>query len=123
MKQKSASRPLLPMDQLFRAFADRTRIRILFLLLEGERCVGDITTILDLPQPKISRHLTLLQRAGLLQSRKEGLWRYYAVSSVGNHLHQRILQCVGTCFTEVPELQADRRRAKSVDLTGGCCEP
>ncbi|WP_390620617.1 ArsR/SmtB family transcription factor [Caulifigura coniformis] len=123
MKLRNKPRPLLPMDQLFRAFADRTRIRILFLLLEGERCVGDITTILQQPQPKISRHLLLLQRSGLVQSRKDGLWRHYSLSPVGDHLHRRLIECVGTCFAEVPELQADRRRAKTVGASGGCCEP
>ena len=50
------------MDAMFRAFSDRTRLRILHLLLPGELCVCHIVGVLDLPQPKISRHLAYLRR-------------------------------------------------------------
>lgn len=121
MKKTAARRQLLPMDQMFRAFADRTRLRILFLLQEGELCVGDLTTILQVPQPKVSRHLAVLQRSGLVQSRRAGLWSYYSLSAVASELHRRLLSCLGTCFAEVPELQADRRRASQLKTSGGCC--
>ena len=52
-----------PVDRMFRAFSDRTRLRILHLLRGGELCVCDLVAVIDVPQPKISRHLAYLRRA------------------------------------------------------------
>ncbi len=62
---------------MFRAFADRTRLRILHLLQDGELCVSDIINILKVPQAKASHHLNYLRRAGLVEVRKQGLWCFY----------------------------------------------
>ena len=51
-------------NTLFRAFEDETRLRLLNLLIEGELCVCELCELLDLDQPKISRHLAYLRRAG-----------------------------------------------------------
>ena len=59
-------------DVMFRAFADRTRLRLLNILREGETCVGDLVSIVDAPQPTISRHLAYLRRAGLVHFEKRG---------------------------------------------------
>jgi ArsR family transcriptional regulator, arsenate/arsenite/antimonite-responsive transcriptional repressor len=50
-------------DLMFRAFSDRTRLRILSLLRSREVCVGDLVEILQVPQPRISRHLAYLRKA------------------------------------------------------------
>ncbi|MBN1492026.1 MAG: transcriptional regulator, partial [Phycisphaerae bacterium] len=50
-------------DLMFRAFSDRTRLRILHILQDGELCVGDIVEILRAPQPRVSRHLAYLRKA------------------------------------------------------------
>ena len=62
---------------MFRAFSDRTRLRILCLLHDGEMCVGDILGVLGVPQPTASRHLAYLRKAGLVSTRREGTWVYY----------------------------------------------
>ncbi len=68
----------LPPENLTHALSDLTRLRILMLLLPcGERCVCDLTLALDLPQPKISRHLAVLRETGLLLDRRAGLWIHY----------------------------------------------
>jgi ArsR family transcriptional regulator len=65
-------------ENLTRALADLTRLRILMLLgPSGERCVCEFTAALDLPQPKISRHLAVLREAGILLDRRAGLWIHY----------------------------------------------
>jgi len=62
----------------FKMLADETRLAILVLLVrKSELCVCDLTTQLQLSQPKISRHLAALRGAGLLRSRKQGQWVYY----------------------------------------------
>lgn len=63
------------------AVADPTRVRILKLLEPGELCVCQITTILDLAPATISKHLTLLRSAGLVQQRRDGKWAYYRLAA------------------------------------------
>jgi DNA-binding transcriptional ArsR family regulator len=67
-------------NSMFRAFSDQTRLRILRLLQGGECCVGDLVTVLELPQPSVSRHLAYLREAGLVSDRRQGLWVYYSLT-------------------------------------------
>ena len=115
------TKPVSQVDKMFRAFADRTRLRILHLLLDGELCVSDIIAILKVPQAKASHHLNYLRRAGLVDVRKQGLWCFYALHPAQTPFHQKLLECLGQCFTDVPGLAADRRRAAKVRASGGCC--
>jgi ArsR family transcriptional regulator, arsenate/arsenite/antimonite-responsive transcriptional repressor len=108
-------------DLMFRAFSDRTRLRILHLLHAGEFCVGDLVTILQVPQPTASRHLGYLRKAGLVLSRKSGLWSYYSLAPALSSFHQNLLNCLSHCFSEVPELKADGIRAEQVRGSKGCC--
>ena len=108
-------------DKMFRAFADRTRLRILHLLQDGELCVSDIISILKVPQAKASHHLNYLRRAGLVDVRKEGLWSFYKLVPAQTPFHQKLLECLGQCFTDVPGLAADRERAAKIKASGGCC--
>ncbi len=94
-------------DLMFRAFSDRTRLRILHVLRGGELCVGDIVESLRAPQPRISRHLAYLRKANLVLVRKSGLWSHYSLAPAKTPFHRKLLECLGKCFTEVPELQAD----------------
>ena len=111
----------LPVDRLFRAFSDRTRLRILSLLKDGELCVCDLVSVLRVPQPTASRHLAYLRRAGLVRVRKERSWNYYSLAEPRNSFHAKLLECLGSCFAEVPELGRDgARRAKS--KIGKCCD-
>ena len=108
-------------DLMFKAFADRTRLRILHLLRQREMCVGDLVKILRVRQPKASRHLTYLKRSGFVVSRQEGLWRYYALAPMHGTLHASLLKCLDNCFTEVSEIKADERRASALVKSGPCC--
>jgi ArsR family transcriptional regulator len=109
-------------DRIFRAFSDRTRLRILHLLQGGECCVGDLVSILRAAQPAVSRHLAYLRRAGLVQVRREGLWCHYRLAPAANPFHEKLLECLGCCFEEVPQLRADATRAAKLRKAGaGCC--
>jgi ArsR family transcriptional regulator len=69
---------MLNADDFFSALADPTRRRILALLqAEDERCVCVLYETLDLPQPKVSRHLGVLRAAGVVATRRDGLWIHY----------------------------------------------
>ena len=108
-------------DLMFRAFSDRTRLRILHVLKDGELCVGDIVEILQAPQPRISRHLAYLRKANLVMVHKSGLWSHYCLAPAKTPFHRKLLECLAKCFGEVPELQADSARAAKIRKSGGCC--
>jgi ArsR family transcriptional regulator len=108
-------------DLMFRAFSDRNRLRILHLLQDGEMCVGDIVDVLQVPQPRVSRHLAYLRRAGLVRARKEGLWNFYSLAPSEGRFHENLLDFLGKCFGDVPEIKADAARARKVRKGGGCC--
>jgi ArsR family transcriptional regulator len=65
--------------RLFHALSDETRLAILQMLQDGERCVCDLQTDLDAAQSRLSFHLKVLREAGLVTDRKEGRWSYYAI--------------------------------------------
>lgn len=64
---------------IFGALSDATRLRILKLLEHGELCVCDIVAALDMSQPKVSFHLNVLKKAGLIRDRKQGKWIHYSL--------------------------------------------
>ena len=107
-------------DAMFRAFSDRTRLRVLYLLKDsGEICVGDLVAVLRAPQTTVSRHLAYLRRSGLVRVRKNGLWKHYSLVPASSAFHERLLDCLGGCFDEVRELDADRKRHER--LKRKCC--
>jgi DNA-binding transcriptional ArsR family regulator len=66
-------------ESFFMALADKTRLRILNLLRSGEVCVLHFTDVLGESQPKISRHLAYLRRAGVVAARRDGKWMHYSI--------------------------------------------
>lgn len=72
-----------------KALGDDTRQRILVILLEGERCVGDIVDAFDMSQPTISHHLNVLKQLRLVTSRKDGKQVYYSIN------HDNVVSCCG----------------------------
>jgi ArsR family transcriptional regulator len=114
------STALVTTHTLFRAFADATRLRLLNLLCERELCVCELCELLDIDQPKISRHLAYLRRAGLVTVRKEGKWKYYAVLKRPAGLHRTLLQCVRSCLREIDTLQEDLDRLRATRLHAVC---
>ncbi len=76
----------------------------------------------SVPQPKASRHLAYLRRAGLVTARKEGLWSYYRLAPARGKVHEKLLDCLAHCFNEVPELARDRRVLNArVEARRKCC--
>jgi len=104
---------------VFRAFADPTRLRILNLLAEREVCVCDLCTVLDEIQPKISRHLAYLRRAGLVEVRQDGKWKHYRVARDAKGLERRLINCVKSCLRDIDVLQEDLSRLGSGN--SACC--
>ena len=101
------------LDDVFKGFADPTRIRILSLLAAGELCVCDIVDILDLPQPTVSRHLKYLRRTGLVDATREWKFAHYRISEPENAIHQNLINCVRTCFRGIKRLDKERSLAEA----------
>jgi ArsR family transcriptional regulator, arsenate/arsenite/antimonite-responsive transcriptional repressor len=102
--------------ELFKAFADPVRLRLLSLLADGEVCVCHLHEALDLPQSTVSRHLAYLRKRGLVIGRKEGLWVHYRFAKPAGELHRRLIADLRTCGQGVTTFADDRQR-----LAGRTC--
>jgi len=108
----------VPLDKLFRALADPTRLRLLNLMSEQEICVCYFTEVIGAPQPKISRHLAYLRRAGIVAARREGKWMHYRLTVPEDSHAASILQSTIAALSTDEQMQRDARR-----LTRACCGP
>jgi ArsR family transcriptional regulator len=106
------------MQDLFETLSDRTRLRILNLLAQGELCVCYFTAILRSPQPTISRHLAHLREAGLVAARRDGKWIHYSLVSPAEETRARVLGVVLEEIARDPEMEKDTRA-----LQRACCAP
>jgi ArsR family transcriptional regulator len=105
-------------ELFFRALADWTRLRLLNLMRNDEVCVCFFVEILKTNQPKISRHLAYLRRAGIVGARREGQWMHYRIAEPADADAARLLQDVMTWLANDQEMQRDRERLVKI-----CCAP
>jgi ArsR family transcriptional regulator len=103
---------------LFKALADRTRLRLISLIGDTEVCVCFFVVVLKISQPKISRHLAYLRRAGIVSARREGKWMHYRLAEPPDEHAARIFREVRASLAEHPEFQHDREKLAQV-----CCAP
>lgn len=106
------------MELLFKALADRTRLRLLNLMGEDEVCVCYFVEVLGTNQPKISRHLAYLRRAGVVTARRDGKWMHYRVVAPSDAHAARVFAEVRAWLREEREMQQDRTRLARI-----CCAP
>lgn len=76
----SREHPASRVVRWFHAFADETRLHIIECLSEGERCVCELTALLEISQSRLSFHLKTLKDAGIVKDRRVGRWVYYALN-------------------------------------------
>jgi ArsR family transcriptional regulator, arsenate/arsenite/antimonite-responsive transcriptional repressor len=93
--------------QLCNALADEARVEIVARLLDGEKCVCDLTDALETGQSRLSYHLKVLKDAGLVTDRREGRWSYYTLAR--------------DAFLEAEELLSSLRPKATRVLKSGCC--
>jgi ArsR family transcriptional regulator len=103
---------------LFAALADSTRLRLLNLMDGREVCVCYFVEILKQGQPKISRHLAYLRRAGVVEARRDGKWMHYRIQPPDDPKAASILDATLQSFKADKDMQADLAR-----LDKACCEP
>jgi ArsR family transcriptional regulator len=114
------NKKLAEMETVFKALADSTRLRILGLLLTGEVCVCHVHESLKISQPKASRHLAYLRRAGLVETRREGLWVHYRMASLGDPVLATVQRTVTHALTHMDGVRRDVDRLQKMT---GCCLP
>jgi ArsR family transcriptional regulator, arsenate/arsenite/antimonite-responsive transcriptional repressor len=103
---------------LFAALADPTRLRLLNMMDGREVCVCYFVEILKQGQPKISRHLAYLRRAGIVEARRDGKWMHYRIEQPDDTRAASILDATLKSFETDRNMQADLAR-----LGQACCEP
>ena len=98
--------------RLFHALSDETRLAVLEMLRDGERCVCDLQSDLGAAQSRLSFHLKVLKEAGLVADRKEGRWSYYALAS----------DALGEAHDLVRALATEKPAARGkLKVLGSCC--
>lgn len=93
--------------ELFHALSDEARLEIIQILLDGEHCVCDLQSHLDVAQSRLSYHLKVLKDAGVVTDRREGRWSYYTLNR--------------EAFVETERLLAALRPASGRRLAARCC--
>lgn len=108
--------------KIFKALGDRNRLRIVKILQHrGNRCVCEIGEILGIGQPTTSRHLKVLEEAGLIFFQKDGKWVNYSLAKdTGDEKAQRALALVRDWLNEDPEIASDARRIDGVERCNLC---
>jgi ArsR family transcriptional regulator len=106
------------MERFFQALGDNTRLRLLNLMSDQEICVCYFVEILKQGQPKISRHLAYLRRAGIVAARRDGKWMHYRIVMPPNIGAAQVLRQTLEWLKEDRAMQTDRNR-----LSKACCCP
>ncbi|MEZ5345587.1 MAG: metalloregulator ArsR/SmtB family transcription factor [Pyrinomonadaceae bacterium] len=114
----SQAKILTDMETLFTALSDQTRLRLLNLIRNEEVCVCFFVEALDESQPKISRHLAYLRKAGLVETRRDGKWMHYKLSMPEDENLQNIINETLNRLAQSDQMRGDYER-----LVAACCSP
>ena len=105
-------------EQFFAALADKTRLRLLNLMRDGEVCVCFFAETLGTNNPKISRHLSYLRRADLVAGRRDGKWMHYRINEPTDPKAKAVFDATMKMLKDDPQMVRDRQ-----NLADYCCSP
>jgi len=100
-----------------KALADENRVRALMFLREGELCVCQIMAMLELAPSTVSKHLSVLAQAGLVEAEKRGRWRYYRRTARPDRPARLALKWLDGSLKDDPCVLADGKRLRRVSDT------
>jgi len=103
----------MALELIFKALADNTRLRLIHLLGDDELCVCSCVEVLRTNQPKISRHLAYLRRAGLVAARRDGKWTHYRLTQPSDTHVATIFSELRAKLASDPQMQCDKARLES----------
>ncbi|ACS80260.1 MULTISPECIES: ArsR/SmtB family transcription factor [Maridesulfovibrio] len=96
--------------ECLKALSDPTRLRVIRLLERGELCVCDLMEGLDLPQSKVSRHMSFLKNSGWVTGVRRGKWVYYSLAEPEDSIQRRVLEVLREGLQQVPQAEEDYKR-------------
>lgn len=109
---------------IFNALADENRLRMLLALRDGELCVCQLADFSGLAQSTVSKHMTILKQAGLVEARKSGRWVHYRLGgSDASVMAQEVITWILKSLASDPQVMADRiqvERIRKVHLEEVC---
>jgi len=108
------------LDQLFKAVADPTRLRLLNLLRLGSICVCELHAVLRIPQPTVSRHLAALRHAGLVLDCRSGTRIIYSLAPAGTPRQEALYELLDRCCPSDNVMKTDLKRLKEAVRMGRC---
>jgi ArsR family transcriptional regulator len=114
----NTEKKLTEMETFFMALADKTRLRLLNLMRNGEICVCFFVEVLKEAQPKISRHLAYLRNAGVVETRRDGKWMYYKIVEPENDFAARVLRDTLVWLDSQEKMKIEYKNLVKV-----CCSP
>ena len=117
--------PMKKITNIFKALSDDTRLRVVKLLQERELCVCELMQVLDMSQPRISRHLSVLKNAGLVNDRREGKWIHYSLRKETQGKEIKIfLDAMVVMANDDAIIRADKKNLKKAirlsEVKGSC---
>jgi ArsR family transcriptional regulator len=100
--------------RIHECLCDRTRLRLVHLLLNGPLCVCHLQKVLGEPQVKISRHLAYLRERGMVCAERCGQWMIYRLPETRNPLLEANLACLQDCASEETLFREDKSRLEKL---------
>lgn len=107
-------------EKIFKALADRNRLRILKMLETRPLCVCEITAVLGIAQSSVSRHLGILREAGLVDDIKEGQWMIYSLARGSDDATRGIIAVIKRWLSDDPQIKSDRQKTRQVNREQIC---
>jgi ArsR family transcriptional regulator len=105
-------RDFLPITK---ALGDETRLRLLMALRSGELCLCQLIDLLELAPSTVSKHMALLQQAGLVERRKEGRWHFYSLPDPAlSPATKQAIAWVTQSLAEEPAIREDERQLAEI---------
>lgn len=106
--------------RIHECLCDRTRLRLVHLLLQGPLCVCHLRGVLGEPQAKVSRHLAYLRRSGMVETERNGRWVIYRLPARRPPVLETNLACLQDCAAEEAVFRRDLLKLQKIRRTPGC---
>ncbi|MBZ0166837.1 MAG: metalloregulator ArsR/SmtB family transcription factor, partial [Candidatus Omnitrophica bacterium] len=114
--------PMDQLEQILKVLADKNRMRIIKLLENKKLCVCEITFVLGIKQPSVSRHLKKLRESGIIQEEKNGYWKDYSLVKSDTPYTKLLRQNFRSWLNNDPVILKDRAKLKKADRNSICCQ-
>lgn len=110
------------LERLFKALADKNRVRILKLLEAKSMCVCELAFVLGITQPSVSRHLKKLKAAGLIGGEQEGFWTNYFLNKTAVPCARALMASLRRWLNDDALVKSDRKKSQNINRARLCCK-